>query len=139
MRFFIAVFILELIFAKVYQLKAYEFAILCLAFGLVILAQIINTAVKTLAEKDFKQFKDFKDISAGGVFISALVWAAASCFVLGIFTNPLMALGLILMNFTRPDYFIVFILLIALAFAFVFLLGEKKKPESNEKHKKGNK
>jgi diacylglycerol kinase len=68
-------------------ISAVEWAIVCLAFGAVIGAEALNTAVERLADRVTAEREDairfLKDAAAGGVLAAALGAAGAAAFIFG--------------------------------------------------------
>src|SRR5690242_10018955 len=73
------------ILGKVLGLNTYEWCILIIAIGLVIMAEIFNTAIELLTDMispgHNHMAKKVKDLSAGGVLIASMVALLVGLFV----------------------------------------------------------
>jgi diacylglycerol kinase (ATP) len=72
------------IFGKLLVLNTYEWCLLMIAIGLVIMAEIFNSAIELLTDMISPEYNDMakkvKDLAAGGVIIAAIV-----AFFVGVF------------------------------------------------------
>ncbi len=71
------------VFAAMGRVTAAEAALLCICFGLTMGAELMNTAIERLCDKQASGYdmlvRDAKDIAAAGVFV-----CAAACVVVGV-------------------------------------------------------
>ena len=73
------------IFARLGQLDAGSCALLALCFGVMISAELMNTAIERLGDRASPAFdrlvRDAKDVAAGGVLVCALACVAVGYFL----------------------------------------------------------
>lgn len=107
-----------------------EIAVLCLCFGLVIAAEMVNTAIETLCDRITGQIdpliRDAKDIAAGAVLMTALFSIAVA---LMLFAHPapvLTALGRLARHIWIDALLLVSI---PVAVAFIFAVEQKGEPK----------
>lgn len=128
----VAVFVLE--FSVIYGLKPQEYAILLIVFGLVIAAEMINTAIEALVDLSTPGYdslaKIAKDVAAGAVLILAVI----SVIVGGIlFFRPRKLEQSFLFLWEHPLLLVIGGLELILAILFIFrwnsrnLIGHKRK------------
>jgi len=76
MKFHFAVALLVLIFSILVGLEAHDYLFLCAAIGLVLFAEMMNTAIEITVDMISSEYHPLariaKDVSAGAVFIAAL-------------------------------------------------------------------
>ncbi len=70
-----------------FQLRALEWALICLAIGMVIAAEAFNSAIEKLTDGMYPEKHDnakhVKDMAAGAVLITAITAVAIAFFVFG--------------------------------------------------------
>ncbi|HEY9122722.1 MAG TPA: diacylglycerol kinase family protein [Bacteroidales bacterium] len=70
-----------------FQLRALEWALVCLAIGVVIAAEAFNSAIEKLTDGMYPEKHDnamhVKDMAAGAVLIAAIAAVAIAVFVFG--------------------------------------------------------
>ena len=85
MRIHFSVANLIIVFAHFYGLAKTEWAILFLAIGLVITAELVNTAVESAVDTATSEIsqtaKTAKDTAAGAVLFAAIISVAVGCFL----------------------------------------------------------
>ena len=85
MRIHFSVANLIIVFAHFYGLAKTEWAILFLAIGLVITAELVNTAVENAVDTATSEIsqtaKTAKDAAAGAVLFAAIISVAVGCFL----------------------------------------------------------
>jgi diacylglycerol kinase len=78
--------VVVVILAIVVRCSAYDWAILCLAMGLVLVAESLNTAIETVVDLVSPEYHPLagraKDIAAGGVLLAALTAVAVAGWIL---------------------------------------------------------
>ena len=76
-KFHAIIGILVIFLGCIFQISKFEWAFIFISIGLVLITEMINTAIEFLCNfitlKDNLEIKQIKDISAGAVLISALV------------------------------------------------------------------
>ncbi|RYG74727.1 diacylglycerol kinase family protein [Lentibacillus lipolyticus] len=84
-RFHLVAAVLAAAAGFVFRLDAFQWALIMLATGMVMTAELINTAIEKMLDylkpDIHPQAKLVKDIAAGAVFISAVFAAAAGLFI----------------------------------------------------------
>lgn len=113
------------VFALLGRLEVTRFAMLALCFGVMMGAELMNTAIERLCDWKAAGYdrtvRDAKDIAAAGVFVCAV-----ACAVIGVlFFAPLVP-GLVLSVLECPPLTVVFMLSIPLAIWFIFAFGRKR-------------
>ena len=100
------------VFAALGGLSAARYAVLCLCFALMMAAELLNTAIERLCDREAEGYdsrvKEIKDIAAAAVFLCALfcviIGAAlflpggALCRAIGVLLTHLWGLGLLLLS-----------------------------------------
>ena len=70
-------------FSGFFGLGATEYAILFLTFGLVLCAEVVNTSIERLCDRDTEGFSQWakvvKDTAAGAVLVCALLLSGWAC------------------------------------------------------------
>ena len=112
------------------DLSRAEIAVLCLCFGLVTAAELVNTAMETLCDRVTRQhdplIRDAKDIAAGAVLMTALFSAAVG---LVLFAHPA-PIRAILTKLTQHIWIDALLLVsVPAAVAFVFAVEQKGEPK----------
>lgn len=136
MRIHIVVAILVAVFAFLYGLQTTEYALIFLCFGLVIAAEMFNTAIEALVNLETPSYDHLariaKDVAAGAVLISAVMTALVAVCV---FHDLDKLWNTIVLIATTPVLLISFLLLIGLGIFFIFgCLGKVK----SQDHKNDN-
>lgn len=121
MRIHIVVALLLANFSYLYGLSANQFAILFLCFGLVMMAEMVNTAIEALVNLKAPAYDNLariaKDVAAGAVFVCAVMTIIVAVFI---FHDLTRLIDTILMIITKPLYLICFLLVTALGLYFIF-------------------
>lgn len=121
----VTVFVTE--FALLYQLRSFEYAILLLLFGLVITAEMLNTAIEALVNLNTQAYDNLarvaKDVAAGAVLVLSI-----TAVVVGlIFFSNLKKLGAVFeLLIDQPVLIVIALLEIAVAFLFVFFWNSRR-------------
>lgn len=114
-----SLYVLVLAFAL--GLSSLEFALLLVLIAVVITAETLNTAIEKLCDfacnKHNRQIGIIKDISAGAVFISALISAVVGFLLL---FKPLKLLGIAVVLFTNFLYIFLFFISIIISLIYIF-------------------
>ncbi len=114
-----AVFVLQ--FALLYELNQYEYAVLFILFGVVICAEMINTAIEALVDLQTSSYatlgKIAKDVAAGSVLVLAVVSAIVAIILFGDIEKLLLLLGKFYEN---PHFILIAIAEIILGALFIF-------------------
>lgn len=106
--------------ALIAELGTVKYAVLCVCFGMMLSAELMNTAVEYLCDRQATGYDNFvraaKDIAAGAVFLCALfcVLVGAAFFladgalfpVLDFFAARLWAVGLLLVSLPAAAWFV---------------------------------
>lgn len=122
MRIHLCAVVLVCFFSHVYQLEKSRFLLLLLCFGIVIAAEVFNTALEMLVNLESPGYHPYarivKDLAAGAVLVTALM----SVVVGGvIFFGDLPRLWDTLVRlFGSPLYGTICLVLLVLSFLFVF-------------------
>ncbi|WP_040196464.1 diacylglycerol kinase family protein [Candidatus Soleaferrea massiliensis] len=115
-----------LFFSLFYRFSCVEYAILLIAFTLVFVSEIINTAIETLVNLQTSSYnhlaRNAKDISAGAVLICAVF---AVLIGICLFWNPDVLLHILRFVFLDLWHLLVFLLTLVLSLIFIFI-GPKK-------------
>ncbi|MBR5543110.1 MAG: diacylglycerol kinase [Oscillospiraceae bacterium] len=113
-------------FSLVGHISSSVFARFLICFGMVMSAELINTALELLcdamSDKFDRRIRDIKDISAAAVLVAAVFSAAVGLFV---FLSPSVFSEIVSRFFEKPWLFAAF--LISLPFAVLFIVGGRKK------------
>ena len=121
MRIHLVVAVVVTIFSLVFGLTALEYAVLILAMGFVIVADMVNTAIEALVDLQSPAYDSLariaKDVAAGAVLIAAGV---AVLVGIGLFWKPQKLLAALACVFTSPFLLILFAVLITAGTLFIF-------------------
>lgn len=121
MRIHIVTAAIVLPFAFIYGLTRPEYAILITIMGLVMVCELINTAIEALVNLGSPSYESLariaKDVAAGAVLMCALI---AVGIAIALFFHPAKLWDAILCILTTPVYLIFFLLLITAGTIFVF-------------------
>ncbi|MEG0570633.1 MAG: diacylglycerol kinase family protein [Oscillospiraceae bacterium] len=121
MRIHITTTVIVMLFAILFGLSAIEFMILCLCFGFVIVAEMINTGIETLVNLESQSYdslaKIAKDVAAGAVLVSAITSVIVGIIL---FLKPQRLLETFTIILTNPIYLILAIAVIFLGILFIF-------------------
>lgn len=121
MRIHIVVASLVLPFAFIYGLTRAEYAILIVIMGLVMVCELINTAIEALVNLGAPSYESLariaKDVAAGAVLMCSLV---AVGIAIALFVHPDKLFKTILLIITFPPYLIFFLIVIVLGIIFIF-------------------
>lgn len=136
MRFHIVVSAYVLWFSKFYDFSKIEYAILFLVIAMVIVSELVNTAVESAVDMTSKSYNKYaeisKDAAAGAVLISAICAAAVGI----LFFADLNILYEIFVYFKHSLFkLIILILSVMFSIAFIFFLfpaKNKKQYDSNK-------
>lgn len=120
MRIHCSTAVLVTVFALIYDLRTYEYGMLFLAIGFVIVAEMANTAIEALVDMQTSSYnhlaKIAKDIAAGAVLVSAFT---AIGIGIALFARPKLWTVLVMIAHT-PGYIILFGVLIVASIVFIF-------------------
>lgn len=112
------------------ELSRVEIAVLCLCFGLVTAAELINTAIETLCDRVTTQrdplIRDIKDIAAGAVLMTALFSVFVALLLFG-HPNPIHAILTKLSQHLWLDTAL--LVSVPVAVRFVFATEQKGEPK----------
>ncbi len=113
-------------FGAIGQIGAVGFAILALIIGLVIGAEMLNSAIERICDMYTREYdrrvRDIKDISSGAVLVCACISVAVAIVL---FTGP-ETLGRILTFFSNWLWLTIFLASIPFALIFIFMNWGKK-------------
>lgn len=137
MRIHITAALIVLPFSFIYDLTRPEYAILILIMGMVMVCELINTAIETLVNLGSESYDSLariaKDVAAGAVLMCAI---AALMVAVALFGHKDKLLNTLIKISTTPYYLIFFIILILIGILFIFKgfkpnkgLNRKKKDE----------
>ena len=133
MRIHIVVAILVAVFSFLYGLGAVQYALIFLCFGLVIAAEMFNTAIEALVNLETPAYDHLariaKDVAAGAVLVSAIMTVVAAVFTFHDLNRLWETVVLIV---TTPVLLVCFLLLIALGLFFIFGCTGKVKPQDSK-------
>ncbi len=115
----ISVFVLQ--FALLFGLEKIEYVILFMLFGIVICAEMLNTAIEALVDLSTSAYamlgKIAKDVAAGAVLVLAVVSAIVGLIL---FWDIPKITQVFLFLYENPLYILIAIIEIILGFLFVF-------------------
>lgn len=135
MRIHITAAAIVLPFAFLYNLTRVEYALLILLMGLVMVCELINTAMEALVNLGSPSYDSLariaKDVAAGAVLMCAL---AAVAVGIALFAKPDKLIATFLKIATNPFYLLLFLTLIVLGVFFIFK-GINHKPHLHNKTK----
>lgn len=125
-RIHICIIVYVLVFSVIGEVERADISRFILCFGIVLTAELANTAIELLANAQAKGFdgrvRDIKDIAAGAVLVSAIASAAVG---LSVFLSP-EVFGRIAARLASLPILSVGIVL-SLPLAIWFIIGRKKK------------
>ena len=128
MRIHLSMTILITEFSLIYRLKQMEFIILLILFGLVITAEMMNTAVEALVNLNTKGYDTLariaKDVAAGAVLVLAITAAVAGLILFGNL-EKLQASFLFLLE--HPVLLVILSIELILMWLFIFRWDHRKK------------
>lgn len=136
MRFHIVVTAYVLWFSRFYDLSRVEYAILFLVIAMVIVSELVNTAVESAVDMTAKSYNKYaeisKDAAAGAVLISAIC-----AVVVGILffadSNAIYEI----FNYFRQSMIRIIILVLTIIFSIVFIFFLF--PAKDNNHRENNK
>ena len=122
LNFFLFLFsIIVIFFSFIFKLERYEYAVLFLTFGSVMMAELFNTALEALVNLSTSSYAELaritKDVAAAAVLISAV---ASVGIGLALFLKFEKLMATLLLIGTTPVYLISFIFLILFGILFIF-------------------
>lgn len=121
----VALFVLE--FSFFYGVNRDHYAMLFMMFGLVLTAEMLNTAIEALVNLETQSFAPLarvaKDVAAGAVFVLAIAAVIVAILIFGDMPK-LMAAATMIMD--HPLLLIGFVLEIILAYFFIFRWEKRK-------------
>lgn len=127
MRIHLTMTILVIEFAVLYQVKAYEYMILCLLFGLVLTAEMINTAIEALVNLNTSGYDTLariaKDVAAGAVLVLAVTSAVVGVLIFGNL-EKLQACGSYLLE--HPVLILLAVAELVIAWLFIFRWNSRR-------------
>lgn len=87
MRFHLVACFYVFLFGNLFRLNSFQWCLIAVTVSLVIVSEMINTAVENLCDLYTKSYNEkikvIKDISSGGVLISALISLIVGFFIFG--------------------------------------------------------
>lgn len=124
-------------FSLFFQLSRVEYAVLLLTFALVMMAELVNTAIERLCDKTAKEYhpliKHAKDMAAGAVLVCAVFAVGVAVCLFGDTTvYPIIWCWFL----SRPWVFVLFLVFSLLSVVYIiagppriwaFLTGKKKR------------
>jgi diacylglycerol kinase len=124
------VFVTE--FAIIYGLQSYEYAILCILFGVVIAAEMFNTAIEAAIDLVIQEKHPLariaKDVAAGAVLVLAVI----SVIVGGVlFFHPEKLQKAFLFLWHHPLFIVIGCIEVILAILFIFYFGKGRSAKTN--------
>lgn len=112
-------------FAYFFGISKAEWAMLVLAIGFVFFAELINTAVESLADAVTKEKNEYikcaKDVAAGAVVISAIT---AICVGIALFGNAERIAETLVYIVTHIESIVIFLCLFIIDIILLFLKGK---------------
>ena len=115
MRIHIVLAVLVFAFSIFFKLSRLEYILLVLVVGMVLLCEIINTAIEALVNLSSPAYNSLakvaKDVAAGAVFVSSLLAVLISFFMFFKIDRLCLTFRIILTNFYSLTLFVVIILL----------------------------
>lgn len=121
MRIHLSTTVLVSVFAYFFKVSSTELVILVLCFALVIMAEMINTAIETLTNLESPSYHNLariaKDVAAGAVLVVAIATVIVGILI---FLKPARLWNTLTLIFTNPWYIGLFIILITLSILFIF-------------------
>lgn len=128
MRIHLSMTVLVTEFAVIYRLKIVEFVILLILFGLVITAEMINTAIEALVNLNTKGYDTLariaKDVAAGAVLVLAVTSAIVGILLFG---NLQKLQAGLLFIWEHPALIVILLVELAFIWLFVFRWEKRKK------------
>ncbi len=116
---FMAVFIST--FSFFFELSSFGYVVLILSIGMVIVCEIINTAIEALVNLSSPSYSSLakiaKDVAAGGVFLSSLIAVIVGIFLFG---RKDRLIRTIILIFTKWHVFLIFVFILIFGFFFIF-------------------
>lgn len=136
MRIHIVAAVLVTFWAFLYDLPSAQYAVLFLCFGLVIAAEMFNTAIESLVDLQSSSYDNLariaKDVAAGGVLFAAIITIIVAVFTFGDLTKVKEALLLLVKT---PVYWISFFVLATAGIYFIFAFKHNSRKNKNHKRK----
>lgn len=121
MRIHIVASVLVLLFSLIFGLTRVELAVLSVTLGLVMMCELVNTAIEALVNLESPSYDNLariaKDVAAGAVLMCAI---AAVGVALALFLRPEKLAAAFSTILTNPVYTMGFLLLIAAGLIFIF-------------------
>ena len=121
MRIHIVAAVVVLLFSLIYGLTRTEYALLVMMLGLVMVCELVNTAIEALVNLGAPAYDSLariaKDVAAAAVLLCAL---AAVGVGLALFWHPAKLWDTLVVIITTPVYWISFLILLILGVLFIF-------------------
>ncbi len=121
MRIHCCTAVLVAVFALIYGVSPFEFAVLFIAMSFVVVCEMVNTAIEALVDLQTSAYADLariaKDVAAGAVLVSAV--CAVLCGIAMFLHFPKLA-DVIIRIFTTPYIIIPIAAYIVFAVLFIF-------------------
>ena len=134
MRIHITAAVLVSLFAVIYGLTRTQFAILSLTFGLVMMCELLNTAIEARVDLSTDAYDHIariaKDVAAGAVLVCAFAALAVAAALFGDWGKLQRAVCLIV---AEPYLWITALVLLGLGALFIFCGVPKKTPKEQVK------
>lgn len=127
MRIHITAAAIVLSFSFIYDLNRTQYGVLILIMGLVMVCELINTAMEALVNLGSDSYDSLariaKDVAAGAVLMCSI---AAVMVGVSLFGHPYKLLNALIKILTNPILIIYFVLLTTLGILFIFKVPKKR-------------
>ena len=121
MRVHIVAAVVVILFSLIFELSKIEFGLLCITIGLIIVCEMINTAIETLVNLSSPSYhglaKAAKDVAAGAVLFASIISIAVSCIL---FLKPKKLIKTFNEILTSPHLISIFSIIVVLGLIFIF-------------------
>ncbi len=129
MRIHIVSSVLVLLFSLIYGLTRVELAVLSVTLGLVMMCELINTAIEALVNLESPSYDNLariaKDVAAGAVLVCAF---AAVGVAIALFLRPAKLAAAIATILGTPMYTMGFLLIFVVGLVFIFKGPKRERP-----------
>lgn len=121
MRIHLCMIVIVSIFSFFYKVTSVEYIFLLLCMGLVVSAEMINTAIETLTNLESPSYNQLariaKDVAAGAVLVASILSVVVGSVI---FLKPDRLKYTLILIISTPLYWISFLIVIVLAVLFTF-------------------